>query len=285
MKFITRSNLMLPKRDPSSHKGDNGRVLIIGGSKEYTGAIALAGIAALRSGSDSATILAPEKVAWAINALSPDLICIKAKGEYLHSFHVRQALILANKADCILLGNGIGQKQSTKLFLKRINKKLLQPKVIDADALKLLTLNEMHNSILSPHKAELEILLKNSLGKAELDPFYKNKTFMINSQNIPIIQHHLRNNVMIIKGKIDIILTKDNVYYNKTGNPGMTKSGTGDVLAGLCAGFASQHIPLLNAAVNASYINGLAGDNLLKQKKWYTYLASDLLIELKRLLK
>ncbi|HJO01373.1 MAG TPA: NAD(P)H-hydrate dehydratase, partial [Candidatus Woesearchaeota archaeon] len=70
MKYITKKDIELPKRKKSSKKGDNGRVLIIGGSKEYVGAVALAGLAALRSGCDWVTVAAPEKVAWAVNCLS-----------------------------------------------------------------------------------------------------------------------------------------------------------------------------------------------------------------------
>ena len=84
-----------------------------------------------------------------------------------------------------------------------------------------------------------------------------------------------------MKGKIDVIIFKDKIYYNKTGNAGMTKGGTGDVLAGLCAGFLAQSKDLLQSAINAAYFNGLIGDILLKKKKGFTYLASDMVEEIK----
>jgi NAD(P)H-hydrate epimerase len=92
-----------------------------------------------------------------------------------------------------------------------------------------------------------------------------------------------KNNVILLKGKIDIIISKDKVFFNKTGNAGMTKGGTGDVLAGLCAGFLSQSKDLLQSAINAAYFNGLIGNILLKKKKGFTYLASDMVDEIKRL--
>ena len=92
-----------------------------------------------------------------------------------------------------------------------------------------------------------------------------------------------KNNIILLKGRIDIIISKDKILYNKTGNAGMTKGGTGDVLAGLCAGFLAQSKDLLQSSINAAYFNGLIGDILLKKKKGFTYLASDMVEEIKRL--
>src|SRR3989344_8353172 len=87
MKFITKMGIKIPERKKESHKGDNGLVLAVGGSKEYVGAITLAGLAALRSGADLVKIIAPEKVAWAINAYSPDLVTMKLKSDYFNLNH------------------------------------------------------------------------------------------------------------------------------------------------------------------------------------------------------
>ena len=92
-----------------------------------------------------------------------------------------------------------------------------------------------------------------------------------------------KNNVVLLKGKIDIIISKDKIFFVKGGNPGMTRGGTGDVLAGLCAGFLAQSKDLIQSAINASYFNKKIGDILLKKKKGFTYLASDMVEEIKRL--
>ena len=94
-----------------------------------------------------------------------------------------------------------------------------------------------------------------------------------------------KNNVILLKGEIDAIISKGKIKYNKTGNAGMTKAGTGDVLAGLCVGFLAQSKDLFQSAVNAAYFNGLIGDILLKKKKGFTYLASDMVEEIKKLKK
>ena len=90
--------------------------------------------------------------------------------------------------------------------------------------------------------------------------------------------------MILLKGRIDSIISKDGIFYNKTGNAGMSKAGTGDVLAGLVAGFLAQGNDLQQSAVNAAYFNGLVGDILLKKKKGYSYLASDMVNEIKRVL-
>jgi len=261
--MITKKNFKLPKRKSKSHKGDNGKVLVIGGSRDYVGAVALAGLAALRSGADWVTIAAPEKVGWAINALSPDLIVKKYKGDDFCAERAKDILKLSKEFDAVLIGNGIGMH--AKSFCKKFVKECRKPMVIDADCIKAISLDMVNNAILTPHEKEFEILLKNS---------------GLNEKNF---KKKLKNNVILLKGPIDKIISKNKIAYNKTGNAGMTKAGTGDVLAGLCAGYLAQTKNLFQSALNAAYINGLIGDILLKKKKGYTYLASDMVEDIKKI--
>ena len=110
MKYISRKDLVVLSR--GKRKGDNGRVLIVGGSSSYVGAVALAGLAALRSGVDWVSVMAPSKVGWAINSLTADLVVKKVKGEYFDRRHVREVLREECRYDVVLLGNGIGLKFS-----------------------------------------------------------------------------------------------------------------------------------------------------------------------------
>jgi hydroxyethylthiazole kinase-like uncharacterized protein yjeF len=263
-------------RKKDSHKGDNGKALIIAGSEEYAGAVALAGLAALRAGCDIVTIAAPEKVAWAVNCLSPDLMTHKVKCSYFTEKNAKEIIEISKKFDVVLIGNGIGMK--SKNFVKKAIKNIKKPLVIDADAIKSISIADAKNAIITPHRKELEILLKNShhAGIMKL----KSKAFIAKLQKI------IGNNILLIKGKTDIILSKDRVIFNRTGNAGMTKGGTGDVLAGLCAGFLSQtkKKDLLKSAAAAAWINGYAGDLLMKRKKGPIFLASDIAEEIKRLI-
>ncbi len=282
METLRKKHIKLPKRKKDSHKGDNGYVLCIGGSREFTGAIILAGLAALRSGCDLVKVAAPEKVAWAINAYSPDLITMKLKGDYLDINHSYEILKETEKHDVVLIGNGIAYNEQTSKFVNFIIKKIKKPLVIDADAIKMLNLGEISNAIITPHAKELEILLRNS-GYRKLNAI---KDMEKKAKELSKLRY-LGNNVIVIKGAIDYIVAAGKVFKNKTGNPGMTKAGTGDVLAGLCAGFLAQEKKrnLLQAAINAAYYNGLIGDILLKKKKGYSFLASDMVEEIGRISK
>jgi ADP-dependent NAD(P)H-hydrate dehydratase / NAD(P)H-hydrate epimerase len=258
MRTITKKDLVIPKHNSDSHKGQNGEVLIIGGSEDYIGCLALAGLAALRTGIDWITIAAPEKVAWAVSGLSYDLITKKFRGKYFTSKHYKQMMELVEKHDAILIGNGIGIKKETRLFIKKLIKNIRKPLVIDADGIKLISLNDVDSAILTPHKKEFEILLKNTR-------ISENK-----------IKQNIKNNIIIKKGKIDLVITKNHFLQNKTGNEAMSKAGTGDVLAGFTVGFLAQGLSLEQSAINAIYINGKIGD-YLKDKKGYSFIASDLI--------
>ena len=162
MKYISKKDIKLPKRKATSKKGDNGRVLIVGGSKYFIGAVSLAGLAALRSGVDWVTIAAPEKVAWCVNNLSPDIVTAKLKGNFISLKHANIIEKLAKKHNVVLIGNGMGLKKETKQFSKKIIKKIKAQKVIDADAIKALSTADFKNTIITPHIKELEIFMKNS---------------------------------------------------------------------------------------------------------------------------
>ena len=161
IQFLTKKDIIIPNRKPKSKKGDSGKTLVIGGSRDYTGAVALAGLAALRAGCDWVTIACPEKVAWAINSLSADIVTKKLHGEYLSMRHHKLLTSIIPHYDTVLIGNGIGLRQETQLLIKKIIK-LPVLKVIDADAIKAVSMYELKNSIITPHIKELEIFLRNS---------------------------------------------------------------------------------------------------------------------------
>jgi len=160
MKYISQKDIVIPQRKADSHKGDNGKVLVIGGSADYGGAVALAGLAALRSGADWVTVAAPEKVGWVINTLSPDLVVKKCKGGDFCASRAADLLKFEKDFDAVLIGNGIGMHAQT--FVKKYVKETKKPIVIDADGIKSVRLQDCRNAILTPHHKEFEILLKNS---------------------------------------------------------------------------------------------------------------------------
>ncbi len=256
------------KRKPDSHKGDFGRVLVIGGSLDYSGAVLLASVAALRVGTDIVTVAAPSRVAWAVNSICPDIITKKLEGDHLSLEHIKIINELMKAHDVLLIGPGLGQKEETKKAVRQIVG-TRKPKVIDADALKAIDLKGISNAILTPHKREFEIVLKNS---------------KLNKNNF---QKELKNNIILLKGKEDKIISKTKTAINKTGSAGMTVGGTGDVLAGLCAGMIAvnkDNPDLFSAACAAAYINGIIGEELEK-KLGHGFIASDFLKIIARTIK
>lgn len=276
MKFITAADVKLKARRPDSHKGDNGRVLVVAGSIDYVGAAYLAGVAAFRSGVDAVVVAAPEKVAWAINCLSPDFITKKFKGDFFTAAAANEIVEMSKKFDVTLIGNGIGRDVETLKFAAAVCRKIKGGKVIDADAISAVRMQDVQNAIFTSHHAEYDLLLRNSSC----------------GRNLKAVQRALGSNVLLVKGyntaarrqHVDAIISKSRIAYNKTGNAGMTVGGTGDVLAGLTAGLLAQEKDLFKAAAAAAYVNGKAGDLLLK-KYGYGFTASDLVEKLPVLLK
>jgi len=283
MKTITGSILRMKPRKKSSHKGDFGRVLIVGGSADYAGAPALAcnaSLAVLRSGADLVSVAAPETISIAVNRLTPDAITkkIKTKHGYFEMKNADEIIRLSRDFDVVLIGNGIGRKSDD--FIRKITKQARKPMVIDADAIKAIRLQDVSDSIITPHKKEFEILLKNS-GLSE------DKT------GRDYFRKKMGNNVILLKGHIDQIISADKIALNRTGNPVMTKAGTGDVLAGLAAGFLAQEAHakdnpndpgMFRSACMAAYLNGAVGDYLLK-KMGRAFIASDIVDNIHKVLK
>lgn len=253
-------------------KGQNGKVLIVGGSKDYIGAPAFSAIAALRTGVDIVTVCAPERVAWTINSYSPDLITKKFLGDELNLTHAKEIIALSEAHDVVLLGPGLGMKKD---FVLKLLREIKKPFVIDADAIKVISVEVASKSIFTPHRKEFELLYLNSTKK----PYDVNLDL-----NIKEIQQKLGDNVILLKGQTDYIISKNKVQQSKTGNNSMTKGGTGDILAGICAGYLAQSGNLIETASHCAYLNGRLGEYMLKWKG-YGYTSYDMVNELWRFTK
>jgi NAD(P)H-hydrate epimerase len=272
----------LMERKKTSRKGQNGHALVIGGSEEYVGALALAGLGALRASCDIVTIAAQDKVAWTVNRYAPDLITHKLRSSPFTVKGAKEMVKYVDRFDSVLVGPGITRKADK--FCQFFIKKSIKLKVVDADALKSLSFKDFQNTIVTPDEIELELMLINS-NKDFLLPKLKQSNA---KEKAEILQGNLRyflqnNNVLLLKGPTDIIISKNKIAYNRTGNQGMTKAGTGDVLAGLVVGFLAKTQDLFKSAVAGSFINGYVGDILLKKKKGYSFIASDIIGDLEKI--
>lgn len=235
------AKMCLPAPKPRSHKGQNGVVLIIGGSQTYHGAPVLSALAAMRfcdlvyfhSTQENHFVFKSMKIA------TPNVICVTGKKLDFALTH----------ADCVLIGNGMEPDDATRKTLERILK-TKKKCVIDAGAIKVLPKGLLHRqAIITPHSIEF----KSAFGK-EAD----GRSVAEASKKYGC--------TILFKGNADIIGSMGKLEIVKGGNPGMTKGGTGDVLAGLLAAIYSHKecSNPMKAAFTASYLNKRAGDMLFR---------------------
>ncbi len=244
----------LKKRKKDSHKGDNGRVLIVGGSPVYHGAPIYAGLAASHL-VDLVFIACPRSVAHTIRAATPDFIVHPLSADNLVPEDVVPITRLAALCDAVLLGPGIGTDKETEKACHHILSQVESCIIVDADGLKSLKghTDLLHEKIvLTPHKGEFTTVFG----------------------DIPVDEAARQYGCTIVqKGVTDIIANGATTKYNHTGNAGMTTGGTGDVLAGLVTGFAAVN-RIFQACCAAAFVNGMAGDHCF-QTMGYAYTASD----------
>jgi NAD(P)H-hydrate epimerase len=263
--------LAVKPRPTEAHKGDFGRLLIVGGSETFSGAPALVALAALRTGVDLAYVAAPEKTAYAISTMTPDLITLKLEGKHLNVGNIPALKAYIEMANAIVLGPGLGlhpeTKEAVKLLVDAIDASK-KPLLLDADGLKAFAdfKRKINASlVLTPHAGEYTMLTGKKLPESL-------------SEKIAEVQKTAAelNAVILLKGPVDIISDEKCFKLNFTGNPGMTVGGTGDVLSGIVGALLAQGADPFEAAVAGAFVNGAAGD-LVAEEKGYHMVSTDLL--------
>ena len=284
---VITCDIGIPIEAKDSHKGNNGKVLIVGGSKDYYGAPAISAKAAIATGADLTYICTPQNAALAIKAISEDFIVKEAKGDCLSLDDLDDILELASKVDAVLLGPGSSQNEETGKLFNVLAMKIDKPLVLDADALKLVDLSlvsKKEDLIVTPHLSEFKSFFKN-VSKDDLNNLEKfvkledkeNLDFRKVNDKIDAIHKIIKSieGSVILKGKYDFIFNGNRLKINRTGNPGMTVGGTGDALAGIALSLLSQGLSSFDAALLAPYLNGKAGD-LAYEAQGYGFGAQDL---------
>lgn len=238
------------------HKGNFGSVLVVCGSKLYSGAATLAAGAALRSGADLVSVCAPVRAADVAAQTFADLMTFPLKGDYLAMRHVADILDTAHvrHINSVVLGCGLGRHRVTREAVYKLISKFTVPMVLDADALRAIAEKPKvvlgKQVILTPHAGELAILLAQSLLSDDFE------ARMVAAKQAA----HKYHAVVLLKGHVDIITDGASSITNNTGSPFMTKGGFGDTLAGICAALLARGVGMFEAAHAAAYINGRAGE-------------------------
>jgi len=246
-RFVGNGDLLRVTRDPHSHKGVNGEVLVVGGGP-YTGAPALSARAALRAGADLVRVACPEGVAREVQGYSENLILRPFAGERLLPGHVPRLLAEAEGHDTVVFGPGLGDHEDTLEAVATFLGEYAGTAVVDADALQVVPEVETDATLVcTPHQGELRAM------GGETSEDWTERAEMVESFAADL------GHTLLVKGVYDVVSDGERTRVSRTGNAGMTVGGTGDVLAGVTAALASVLHPH-DAACVAAYANGRAGD-------------------------
>lgn len=266
--------LYIPPRKKFSHKGNYGRVLVVGGSKLYSGAPMLAGLAALRAGAGLVYVASPEKVAYAIKSQAPDLITLPFSGESLSKANIDELSEIYEKADVVVVGNGLGYNEETLEAVSSLVEEIQnkgKKVIVDADGLRAFSRFQERikegNLLITPHVGEFLRISEVQVGETWKEKYAEVKRFASQKKCTTLLKGY---HTVISDGKVVKVLIG--------GNPGLSKGGSGDVLAGLIAGFVAQGLNLVRASIVGGFTLNLASDSLF-QKYGFHYLASELLEE------
>ena len=260
-----------PPRPESVHKGNYGSVLVVCGSKLYSGSATLTAVSALRAGADLVTVVSPQRAADVAAATLPDLMSFPLRGNHLNTRHVNDVLDIAHlrRINSIVIGCGLGRHQSTIAAIHTLIAKVIVPLVIDADALYALSLKPElavgKQVILTPHAGELAILLGVERIGVEFDA-------RLAAAKQAAVKYR---SLILLKGHIDIITDGHITITNNSGSVYMTKGGFGDTLSGIVGALLARGVGLIEAAHAAAYINGRAGE-IAASNKGEGVVASDI---------
>lgn len=269
---------LLPDRNPWGHKGNFGKLLLLCGSRGYTGAAFFAAMGALRSGAGLVFLGVPESI-YGIEAVKlnePVIFPLPDAGGRLSAGAVPEILTRLPQMDAVLVGPGLGQSGGTLAVVRAVLEKAECPVVVDADGINVLSAHRdllrgrKSPTILTPHDGEFA-RLGGVIGEDRMAA-------------AAALAEEL-GCVVLLKGHETCITDGTDGYLNPTGNPGMAVGGSGDVLAGVITALLGAGLPPLEAAACGAWLHGAAGDRCAAELGQYGMLPTDMLSALPRLMK
>lgn len=269
---------LLPDRNPWGHKGNFGKLLLLCGSRGYTGAAFFAAMGALRSGAGLVFLGVPESI-YGIEAVKlnePVIFPLPDAGGRLSADAVPEILTRLPQMDAVLVGPGLGQSEGTLAVVRAVLEKAECPVVVDADGINVLSAHRdllrgrKLPTILTPHDGEFA-RLGGAIGEDRMSA-------------AAALAEEL-GCVVLLKGHETCITDGTDGYLNPTGNPGMAVGGSGDVLAGVITALLGAGLPPLEAAACGAWLHGAAGDRCAAELGQYGMLPTDMLSALPRLMK
>ena len=263
----------LPPRRPDSHKGDYGRVLVVGGSRCLAGAPALTALAALRSGAGLVTAAIPDCATAPIAALAPEAMTLPIPSRDGHFTAAEFSKVFdPSRYDVMAVGPGMGQSDDAAFVVQEVLIRFDGVIVLDADALNVLPrlrLPEGKALIATPHPGEAARLLGCSIEEVNADRMASARALV-----------KATGAVCVLKGHETIVAPLDpaaEAYVCHAGNPGMASGGSGDVLTGVVAALAAQRMSPFSAAVAGVFVHATAGDFAAQEVGLVPLIARDII--------
>lgn len=279
----------LPKRNKAGNKGSFGKILLLAGSMNMSGACVLSGLSAYRSGTGLVRIVTPGENREIIQKMLPEAVLdTYGENDAIISQKIKEGI---QWADCIVIGPGIGKSEMAYQLVQAVLEQTQIPLVIDADALNLIAehakLQEKVREntrrgamiIMTPHMGEFSRLIKIPIEKLK-EEIIENVLRYRQLYGVTLVCKDART---ICCGKYGND-EKIRLYINQSGNDGMATAGSGDVLTGIIASMIAQHLQAFEAACLGVYIHGMAGDLASQVSNRYSMMANDMIEQLKYIL-
>lgn len=269
---------VIPKKNPSSHKGNYGRLLTVCGSECMPGACIMALEAALKSGAGLVQAAVPKSLMPVIAARMPEVMLVSLETDddgYITFDNFEKIIRLSQKASAVLTGCGLGVTRQTKALVKNLVSNIKCPIILDADGINCMSdsidiiKQSMSDIVITPHPAEMGRLCGRSAAQVQSDRLQA------------ALEFAKENNVtVVLKGAGTLITDGIRVNVNTNGNPGMAKGGSGDVLAGIIASFTAQGVNVYDSSVLGVFVHGLAGDEAAAEMSMQSMTATDIIKKL-----
>lgn len=274
---------LMPSRNKDGHKGDFGKVGIIGGSIGMSGSVDLCAKSSLRTGSGLVYNICPKSISDILEVKAIENIILPISDDnkgYFTLKYIDEILNKISNLDAIAIGCGLGRNKENLLLLEIIFKTYKKPIVIDADAINFLKdidfdIINRNNIIITPHEAEFSRFSSYDLHEIKVNredcvnKFYKNNT----------------NFTLVLKGKNTIVKSSEDIFINQTGNSGMATAGSGDCLTGIILSFLGQGLDAFASAKLGVFLHGLSGDFAEEEIGEDSLVASDIIKYLPKAIK
>jgi NAD(P)H-hydrate epimerase len=286
IRLLEKSDIktLLPKKSKGINKYSSGKTLVIAGSGDYSGAPILVSKAAMKTGSGAVLLAIPESLKFSTVSAFPEVVAKPYhdyNNEYLSVENVEELNNDIEHSNVVIIGPGLGRKVATIEAVKHIITKFSDKNfIIDADAIYAISKIgiksfNLKKSILTPHVGEFAGLLQQSVTDVNKNLLKYGKEFVLQTKSL-----------LVLKGPRTLIFNPNgDVYISPTGNEGMAKFGSGDVLSGMIGSFVAQGGNLLNSALTAVYLHGLCGDLLKEKFTSYSYTAGEIINEIPNAIK